>query len=50
MNWNLTLIAHWPHDRFALGFESLPATEQVPFTTLQFFLFVITIRLDMWRE
>jgi hypothetical protein len=50
MNWTLTLVAHWPHDRFALGFESLPSTEEVPFHTIQLFLLIFTIRLDMWHE
>jgi hypothetical protein len=50
MNWSVTLIAHWPHDRFALGFESLLSNEEVPFTTIQIFLLVFTIRLDIWDE
>ena len=50
MNWSITLIAHWPHDRLAIGFESLPATEEIPFRTVQLFLGIFTLRLDAWYE
>lgn len=50
MDWQLTIMSHWPHDRFALGWEFLPITEQAPYNTVQIFLLVITIRLDFVSE
>lgn len=50
MNWTLELIFHWPHDRLAIGFEALRATEEVPWTTYQVFLFILTLRINIFEE
>lgn len=47
MDWSVLLIAHWPHDRFAFGFEGLYANEEIPFDTYQIFLGIFTIRIDI---
>jgi len=47
MEWSLTLIMHWPHDRFAVGVECLRPTEEVPVTTIQVFLFVLTLQINL---
>ena len=47
MHWQITLTAHWPHDRLAIGWELLHASEEVPWTTVQLFLGVLTLRLDV---
>ena len=28
MNWQLELNAHWPHDRFAIGWEYIGSSEK----------------------
>jgi len=50
MNWTVELIAHWPHDRLAIGFESMRATEEVPWNTFQLFLGILTVRINTWEE
>jgi len=50
MNWQLMITAHWPHDRFALGWEVLNPTTEVNWTTIQVFLFVFSIRLDIFPD
>jgi len=46
-NWNLTVSLHWPHDRFALGWEYLRPTEEVKFHTTEIFLLMITITFNL---
>ena len=50
MNWQLHVIFHYPHDRFAFGWEAMFANDEVPFNTYQIFLGIITVRIDTWEE
>jgi len=50
MSYSIELIFHWPHDRLALGWESMRATEDVPFNTFQLFLGIMTLRINTWEE
>jgi len=47
-NWSLLIEFHWPHDRFALGWETINATEEEPFSTLTFYLLFVTLTLDIY--
>jgi len=47
MNWNLELALHWPHDRFALGWEFIGADEKFSYDTFKLYLGVLTITLDI---
>jgi hypothetical protein len=46
MNWSLELAFHWPHDRFALGWEHMSPDEEHEYNTLKLYLFFITLTLD----
>ena len=50
MNWQLTITAHWPHDRLAVGWEVLHPVDEVPWTTVQVFLGILTVRVDIFGE
>jgi len=34
---------HWPHDRFALGWETIAADEEFPYHTVTLYLLFMTI-------
>lgn len=46
--WQLEIAFHWPHDRFALGWETIAPTEEEPVTTIRFYLFFVTLTLDIF--
>jgi len=50
MNWNLTITLHWPHDRLAIGWEVMHPVDEVPWTTIQVFLGIVTVRVDLFQE
>ena len=50
MSWTVELIFHWPHDRLAVGFEALRANEEIPWSTYQVFLGILTLRVNTWEE
>tara|TARA_R100001460_G_scaffold31348_2_gene61759 strand:+ start:345 stop:497 length:153 start_codon:yes stop_codon:yes gene_type:complete len=43
MNWQLDIALHWPHDRFALGWEYIGADEKENITTFKVYFFISTI-------
>jgi len=45
-NWELTIDFHWPHHRFALGWEYIAPDETFPYSTITLYLFFITFTLD----
>ncbi len=47
-DWILEVAFHWPHDRFALGWETIEPTEEEPFLTLRVYLFFVTLTLDIY--
>jgi hypothetical protein len=44
--WSLKIAFHWPHDRFALGWESMRPDEEHTYSTIVVYLFVVTFELD----
>lgn len=50
MNWQLLISFHWPHDRFALGWEILNPVEEAPYTTVQVFLGIFTVTVHLGIE
>ena len=50
MNWQLELNAHWPHDRFAIGWEYIGSSEKEKITTFTVFLLVFTISYHVIGE
>jgi len=47
MNWKLVMRFHWPHDRFCLGWQIIKPNEEEKYWTLTFYLFIVTIDLDI---
>ncbi len=43
MPWNLLISFHYPHDRFALGWEYIAPDENNPFNTITLYLLIATI-------
>lgn len=48
MNWTLEIALHWPHDRFALGWETIGPDEENPFSTFRLYLFFMTLTLNIY--
>lgn len=46
MDWKLEMALHWPHDRFALGWDIIYPTEEFNYTTVKLYLVILTITLD----
>ena len=44
----LEIAFHWPHHRFALGWETYDPTEEYPFATLKVYLLFVTLTLDVY--
>lgn len=44
----LSVGFHWPHDRFALGWETIGPTEEQNVHTYSMFLLFMTITLDIY--
>jgi len=47
MNWNLEIVFHWPHDRFALGWEFINSTNDCNYKTFTLYLFIVTLSLNV---
>lgn len=43
MDWELVISTHWPHDRFALGFESYRAKSEEDYSSITLFFLIFTI-------
>ncbi len=48
MNWELELIATWPHDRFLIGWEYIGPSEQEPISTYRISLGFIALSYNVW--
>ena len=46
MNCTLEIAFHWPHDRFALGWEYVKPDEIFNYTTVKLYLLFATFTLD----
>lgn len=42
----IELQFHWPHDRFAIGFEQIAPDEEFDFYTVKLYLTVLTIIIN----
>ena len=47
MNWELHIVFHWPHDRFALGWECMRPDEQYDYSTFKLYLLIVTLTLNI---
>ena len=46
-DWQLEIAFHWPHDRFALGWEQIGPDETADYRTVKVYLGIITLTLDL---
>lgn len=46
-DWQLEIAFHWPHDRFALGWETLQPDPEHDYYTVKLYLFFISFTLDI---
>jgi hypothetical protein len=46
MDWSLEIAFHWPHDRFALGWEYMSPDDKHTYSTLKVYIFFTTFTLD----
>lgn len=50
MNWQLEFALHMPHDRFALGWEYIGATDKENINTFTLYLLVLTVHLHVFGK
>ncbi len=48
MKWELEFNVHWPHDRFALGWEYIGSSPEEAITTYTCYLTIITISFHVF--
>ena len=48
MNWELTLAFHWPHDRFAIGWEYIGPSKTENINTFSVFLLICTVSVHIY--
>ena len=46
-DWQLEIAFHWPHNRFALGWDFIAPDEEADYTTIKMYLFIVTLTLDI---
>lgn len=46
MDWTLEIAFHFPHNRFALGWEFIDADKEYNYKTIKVYLFIATLTLD----
>ncbi len=45
-DWELEIAFHWPHNRFALGWETIMPDEEYNYCTIKVYLLIVTLTLD----
>jgi len=46
MDYSVTFSAHYPHDRFCIGWEYIAPQKEYKYHTLTIYLFIVTINID----
>ena len=47
MDWQLEIAFHWPHNRFALGWEFIAKDEEYNYRTIRLYLLITTITINI---
>lgn len=47
MKWELEIAFHWPHERFALGWEYFLPDETHGYTTARLYLLICTLTINI---
>ena len=50
MNYSLDIAFHFPHDRFALGWQYIAPDKKDPYNTITLFLLIATINFNFNYE
>lgn len=45
-DWTLEIAFHWPHNRLALGWETIMPDEEYNYSTIKVYLLFVTFTLD----
>jgi len=45
-SWSLKIEFHYPHNRFALGFDFMRPEEEYTYSTIRLYLLIATLTLD----
>lgn len=47
--WDFTIGFHFPHERFAIGWEFIPSEpDEFPYCTFTLYLGIVTLTLNIW--
>jgi hypothetical protein len=46
MDWHLDIGLHWPHDRFALGWEYIGVDDEYDYRTFKLYLLCLSFTLN----
>ena len=46
-DWRLEIAFHWPHNRFAIGWDFIEPDEQYDYYTITLYLGIVTLTLDI---
>lgn len=49
-DWKLEISTHWPHDRFAFGWEYIRPSDEDPYSTFTLYLGILTLSLDIYEQ
>ena len=49
MDWDLEIAIHWPHHRFAIGWDIIHADEKYDYETYILYLSIFTITLNIYN-
>jgi hypothetical protein len=48
--WQLEVNLHWPHNRFALGWEYIEPIKTENFSTYTLYLFIMTVQFHVFHD
>jgi len=48
-DWKLEISTHWPHDRFAFGWQWIRPSDEDPYSTFTLYLGIVTLSLDIYE-
>ena len=46
-DWQLEIAFHWPHNRFAFGWEHIGPDDTADYVTIKVYLGIVTLTLDL---
>ena len=49
MDWDLEIGIHWPHHRFAIGWDIIHADEKYNYETYNLYLAIFTLTLNIYN-